>query len=169
MLPHSRWQLHIVPLSHGEAYGRPRKTSPLRSKPVSRTRILLPRRRHHPKTQSYNPLQIPVSPPPSISALYLLAPKNASQRSHSQGCRDFRSDGAIFLTITHAHSAAPTAADLQSLLAEEIMRDRASANPLGRAMARITNYPGNTVLQSGKNRKRDEGFVYIVKRTSRIP
>jgi hypothetical protein len=105
----------------------------------------------------------------SVAALYLQAPMKAAQRSRPQGRGDFGTEDAIFLTITHAHSAAPTSAEFQTLLVEESVRDKGSANPLGRVMARITNYPGNTVLQSGKFKKRDEEFVYIVKRTSKIP
>jgi hypothetical protein len=105
----------------------------------------------------------------SVPALYLQAPINAAQRSRPQGRGDFGPNGAIFLTITHAHSAAPTHTEFQTELAAESVRDGESANPLGMAMARITDFPGNTLLQSGKFRKRNEGYVYVVKRTSSIP
>ena len=104
------------------------------------------------------PLQYPVA------ALRLQHPINPSQRSRPQGRGDFGPSGSIFLTITHAHSAAPT----QAHLTADSTHDKSSANPLGRAMARITQYPGNTLLQSGKFKKR-EGLVYVVKRTTNIP
>lgn len=44
-------------------------------------------------------------------------------------------------------------------------RDAASANPLGRAMARVAAWAGHTLLESGKFRTR-EGFVYVVRRRS---
>ncbi|KAI8934658.1 hypothetical protein NX059_008349 [Plenodomus lindquistii] len=99
-----------------------------------------------------------------IAALYLQAPLNASTRSRPQGRGTFGPNGATFLTITrsmlHLHSATE--------LTSQSAHDKASANPLGRAMARVTKYPGNTVLQSGKFRKR-RGFVYVVKRITSIP
>jgi hypothetical protein len=60
-LTHHRWQLHLILLGHGET-SSPRETRPLRPKPISRTRILLSRRRQHPKTQPHNPLRVPLSP-----------------------------------------------------------------------------------------------------------
>jgi hypothetical protein len=103
-----------------------------------------------------------------VTALRYQLPINSSQRSRPQGRGDFGPDGSIFLTITHSYSAAPTQPEFQTKLASESGRDKESANPLGRAMARITQYPGNTLLQSGKFKKRD-GLVYIVKRTTSIP
>jgi hypothetical protein len=46
-------------------------------------------------------------------------------------------------------------------------KDNESGNPLARAMARISLYQGNTVLESGNFQlRKEEGMVYVVKRSS---
>ncbi|KAF2847775.1 hypothetical protein T440DRAFT_188282 [Plenodomus tracheiphilus IPT5] len=99
-----------------------------------------------------------------IQALYLQPPSNASTRPRPQGRGDFGPNGAIFLTISRATQHATSEAELVL----ETANDNSSTNPLGRAMARVTWYPGNTLLQSGKFKKK-EGFVYVIQRTTRIP
>jgi hypothetical protein len=156
--------LHIMRLSHGEAPST-RETCKYRPRSTSRARVLFPWRGQHPQTQPHHPLRVPLSSPLPRRRPPLPISLNPTQRSRPQGRGDFGPDGSIFLTITHSYSAAPTQPEFQMKLASETVRDKGSANPLGRAMARVTQYPGNTLLQSGKFKRR-EGFVYIVKRPS---
>lgn len=52
----------------------------------------------------------------------------------------------------------------------EKARDKSSANPLGRAMRRVSGYQGNTTLESGKFvLEKGQGLVYVVKRTTMVP
>ncbi|KAH9875199.1 hypothetical protein J1614_004689 [Plenodomus biglobosus] len=99
-----------------------------------------------------------------IEALYIQSPTDAATRSRPQGRGDFGPHGAVFLTISRSTCALSTDIELIS----ETANDKSSTNPLGRAMARVTRYPGNTLLQSGKF-KTKEGFVYVIKRTTSIP
>jgi hypothetical protein len=101
-----------------------------------------------------------------LSSLRLQTPINASKRSRPQGRGDFGIDGSTFLTITRAFSDAPTKSDFDTLAREnKIEKD---LNALGRAMARVTKYAGNTLLQSGKFKLKD-GMKFVIKRTTSIP
>jgi hypothetical protein len=101
-----------------------------------------------------------------LSSLRLQLPHNASKRSRPQGQSraDFGVHGTTFLTITRAYR---DAADFSHKSKKGQDLDMKSPNPLGRAMARVTKYPGNTVLQSGKFAT-PQGLVYVVKRVTSI-
>lgn len=102
--------------------------------------------------------------------LRLQLPANSAKRSRPQGANSWGEDGHTFLTITKALKPAPTEAQFAQWSTVESAKDTQSKNPLGRAMARVTKYAGNTVLESGKFAlKRGEPLVYIVKRKTVIP
>lgn len=103
-----------------------------------------------------------------IQALYIQPPINAAQRSRPQGRGDFGPNGAVFLTITRSTRQASTQADFEQQLASKTQHDKSSSNALGKAMARVTRFQGNTLLQSGKFKKQ-QGFVYVIQRTTSIP
>ena len=101
-----------------------------------------------------------------LSSLRLQSPVNASQRSRPQGRGDFGIDGSVFITITRAYRSG---SDFASTSARECLEDSRCKNPLGRAMARVTKYPGNTVLQSGKFKLRNGGLAYVIKHRTSVP
>lgn len=101
--------------------------------------------------------------------LILETPHKASQRRRPQGQAAF---DPTFLTITRAPEPPISSSDFQACFTHPYVKtkDKASVNPLGRAMRRLTRYPGNTVLDVGKFRfgKGDEA-VFIIKRTTVLP
>jgi hypothetical protein len=99
--------------------------------------------------------------------LRLQPPSHSHQRSRPQGANSWGKDGHTFLTITRTWKPALDEAHFTAWSTVELKKDGQSANPLGRAMARISQYVGNTVLESGKFQlRRGEEMVYVVKRTS---
>ncbi|CAO2651123.1 Nn.00g094200.m01.CDS01 [Neocucurbitaria sp. VM-36] len=104
------------------------------------------------------------------ACLRLQPPTNSNKRSRPQGANSWGEDGHTFLTITRALKAAPTKVQFTQWSKVESAKDLQSKNPLGRAMARITKYAGNTVLESGKfAQKKGQPLVYVIKRTTVIP
>jgi hypothetical protein len=101
-----------------------------------------------------------------LASLRLQLPSNASKRSRPQGQSraDFGVDGTTFLTVTRAYH---DAASFSHTSARGQALDMQSSNPLGRAVARVTKYPGNTLLQSGKFAT-PQGLVYVVKRVTSV-
>lgn len=101
--------------------------------------------------------------------LRLQNPVNSKRRSRPQGSLCWGTDGHTFLTITRSYRGAPSRTDFEHMSAEERKQDDDSANPLGRAMTRMTKYTGNTLLESGKFAlKKGESLVYVIKRTTSI-
>lgn len=104
------------------------------------------------------------------ACLRLQPPANSKKRSRPQGANSWGEDGHTFLTISKALKPAPTNAQFTQWSTTEVDKDLKSKNPLGRAMARVTKYAGNTVLESGKFAlKKGAPLVYVIKRTTMIP
>lgn len=105
-----------------------------------------------------------------LSSLRLQRPVNASQCSRPQRRGDFGPDRSIFLTITRAYRDLLTKDDFVHMSSQELEVDLQHKNPLGRAMTRLTKYPGNTLLQSGKFQMQMKGEMnFVIKRITSIP
>jgi hypothetical protein len=100
-----------------------------------------------------------------VSALRLQMPYHADKRSrpHDQGMCD-----NTFITISPVGKPRPNKAQFQSWIVAEKEVDKRSANPVGRAMRRVTGFQGNTVLECGKFKlgAGDDRLVYVLKRTT---
>jgi hypothetical protein len=95
--------------------------------------------------------------------LLLQSPINCSRRPRPQGAG---SCDTTFCTMTHAPEHPPTNSQFQTWLAAEREKDCQSSNPVGRAMRRVTGFPGNTVLECGKFRLRGPRTVFVIERTT---
>ncbi|KAG9185751.1 hypothetical protein G6011_07082 [Alternaria panax] len=99
--------------------------------------------------------------------LRLQPPSNPSSRSRPQGSGSWGTDGHTFLSITNTRRPALDSVSFREWSARELQNDGKSGNPLARAMARISLYQGNTVLEAGKFLLRQgEGMCYVVTRRS---
>jgi hypothetical protein len=104
-----------------------------------------------------------------LGCLRLELPSIPSSRSRPQGYGSWGTDGHTFLTISKSWKPALSLQLFMKWSTEELGKDEASANPLGRAMARISQYQGNTVVEAGKSQlKKGEAMCYVVVRKSAI-
>jgi hypothetical protein len=99
------------------------------------------------------------------SILILETSLHASQRRRPQGQAHF---DPTFTTITRAPEVPLFKAKFRDKFGDG---DEACANPLGRAMKRVSRYPRNTLLEVGKFRfrnedGREERVVFVTKRTT---
>jgi hypothetical protein len=103
----------------------------------------------------------------ALPTLRLQAPYNAFNRSRPKGqsLGDFSTDGTTFMTIIRAYRDATNFSNTSTREQEIEMK---SINPLGRALTRVTNHAGNTLLQSGKFATK-RGLMYVIKRLMSIP
>ena len=74
----------------------------------------------------------------------------------------------MFITVTNAGRAPPTPQEFDKYLKSVKAKDRQTANPVGKAMRRVTAYAGNTILEMGKFKLGPNRLVYIIKRTTMI-
>lgn len=95
--------------------------------------------------------------------LILQAPQNSAQRPRPQGEHAY---DTTFATITPAPKRSPTRDEFQAWLIDESSKDHTSKNPCGRAMRRVTGFPGNTTLECGKFRLRGPRVVFVIVRTT---
>jgi hypothetical protein len=103
------------------------------------------------------------------TSLRLQNPVDSKKRSRPQGAFSWGVDGHAFITITRSYRDEPTKSAFEHASTRDSEQDGKSANPLGRAMARVTKYAGNTLLESGKFALgKGEPLVYVVKRTTAI-
>jgi hypothetical protein len=96
-------------------------------------------------------------------ALRLQNPKNAAQRSRPQGEGSW---DTTFATITRAPKPPPTNVQFNAWIVKEKKKDRACENALGRAMRRVSGWPGNTKLECGKFELKPGRFVFVLRRTT---
>lgn len=100
-----------------------------------------------------------------VSSLRLQTPVNSTQRSRPQGSLSWGTDGHTFLTITRAYLSPLSKVELE----EQHREEKKGSSSLGLAMARVTKYAGNTVLESGKfSLKGYPSLVYVIKRKTSI-
>ncbi|KAF1997948.1 hypothetical protein P154DRAFT_578477 [Amniculicola lignicola CBS 123094] len=101
------------------------------------------------------------------SSFRLQIPKWSTHRRRPQGQGAF---DKTFITLTRAANPPPNLSQFKSWILAETAKDKHDENPIGRAMKRVTRYPGNTLLESGKFKLKrgDEGLFYIVKRTTSL-
>ncbi|KAL6703292.1 hypothetical protein ACN47E_009999 [Coniothyrium glycines] len=105
--------------------------------------------------------------------LRVQAPANTTRRSRPQGSGSWGDGQHNFITVSNSRKASP--ADSKSVWDAWSLSERVSEatseneERLGRAMARVTKYVGNTLLESGKFQLKKGGpLVYIVKRTTKL-
>ncbi|PSN69103.1 hypothetical protein BS50DRAFT_619787 [Corynespora cassiicola Philippines] len=95
-------------------------------------------------------------------------PENPENRTRPQGPGSWGEDGHTYLTISPATlppPASPSAHESVSAAAER-EKDHEHANPLGRAMARVSRYIGNTLLETGKFELEKDVLFFCVRRTT---
>ncbi|KAF2017309.1 hypothetical protein BU24DRAFT_490502 [Aaosphaeria arxii CBS 175.79] len=102
------------------------------------------------------------------SQLLMPAPRNASQRSRPQGRGQWDNTFISISPVQSKQNRPPTLEKFKATLsAQTRQQDCKSRNSLGRAMARISCYEGNTTLEAGKIKLKD-GPYYIIRRTTAI-
>lgn len=99
------------------------------------------------------------------------APVNSFKRSRPIGSNSWGQDGHNFITISKSRKPPPASTNLQwdCWSVDARAKELESDNKLGMAMARVTKYVGNTLLESGKFQlKKGQSLVYVVRRTTMI-
>ena len=101
--------------------------------------------------------------------LRLQPPIDPLSRTRPQGSGMWGKDGTTFISLTRAVKPSPTPAEFKVWILAESQKDYQSANPLGRAMQRISGFQGNTVLESGKFMSWSGQMLYfVIKRTTSL-